>query len=176
MIAQKTLEDLGWSTLVDHWAKRCATKRGEAVVRANVLFDAIDAARERAAEISEARELAARDAALPLGGISDITGAIARVRKGGVVVLPSDEPLLRPHLPAADRGLSVLRFGPDASADVRILDVQQRETTRAKILAAAYGELDVELQTVGLHNARNAAAAIAVGMWLELPAQPVKTW
>ncbi|HWB81158.1 MAG TPA: UDP-N-acetylmuramoyl-tripeptide--D-alanyl-D-alanine ligase [Nannocystaceae bacterium] len=112
-----------------------------------------------------------------MGSIEAIAAAeaepITRTREGGVVVLPSDEPLLRPHLPAADRGLSVLRFGPDASADVRILDVQQRATTRAKILAAAYGELDVELQTFGLHNARNAAAAIAVGMWLELPPQPM---
>ena len=29
----KTLEDLGWSTLVDHWVKRCATVRGGASVR-----------------------------------------------------------------------------------------------------------------------------------------------
>ena len=42
VIAPKTLEDLGWPTLIDHWAKRCATKRGEAVVRGNVLYDAID--------------------------------------------------------------------------------------------------------------------------------------
>jgi DNA mismatch repair protein MutS2 len=85
VIAPKTLEDLGWPTLVDHWAKRCATKRGEAVVRANVLFDAIDGARERAKEISEARDLAARDAALPLGNISDIADAIARVRKAAAL-------------------------------------------------------------------------------------------
>jgi DNA mismatch repair protein MutS2 len=88
VIAQKTLEDLGWPTLVDHWAKRCATKRGEAVVRANVLFDAIDGARERAKEISEARDLAAQDAALPLGSISDIADAIARVRKAAALDAP----------------------------------------------------------------------------------------
>jgi DNA mismatch repair protein MutS2 len=88
MTAQMTLEDLGWPTLVDHWAKRCATKRGEAVVRGNALFDAVDGARERAKEISEARELAARDAALPLGSISDITDAIARVRKAAALDAP----------------------------------------------------------------------------------------
>ncbi len=85
MPAQKTLEDLGWPTLIDHWAKRCATKRGEAVVRGNVLFDSIDAARERAKAISEARDLAAQDAALPLGGISDIADPIARVRKAAAL-------------------------------------------------------------------------------------------
>ncbi|HTL33448.1 MAG TPA: hypothetical protein VL326_09995, partial [Kofleriaceae bacterium] len=88
MIAQKTLEDLGWPTLVDHWVKRCATSRGEAAVRANPLFDSIDAARERAAEIREARDLASRDAALPLGGISDIAHSIDRVRKAAALDAP----------------------------------------------------------------------------------------
>jgi len=85
VIAQKTLEDLGWPTLVDHWAKRCATKRGEAAVRARVLLSTIEDARVRAAEITEARGLAARDAALPLGGISEIADAIARVRKAAAL-------------------------------------------------------------------------------------------
>jgi DNA mismatch repair protein MutS2 len=85
VIAQKTLDDLGWPTLIDHWAKRCATKRGEAAVRANVLFDSIEAARERAQAISEARDLAARDAALPLGGISEIQSSIERVRKAAAL-------------------------------------------------------------------------------------------
>jgi DNA mismatch repair protein MutS2 len=85
MIAQKTLEDLGWPTLVDHWAKRCATARGEAAVRGPVLLESVEAARERAKEISEARDLAARDAALPLGGIADIANAIARVRKAAAL-------------------------------------------------------------------------------------------
>lgn len=85
MIAQKTLDDLGWPTLVDHWAKRCATKRGEARVRASQLLDSVAEARARAAEISEARVLAASDAAVPLGGISEIAGAIDRVRKSAAL-------------------------------------------------------------------------------------------
>ncbi|HVK85661.1 MAG TPA: Smr/MutS family protein [Kofleriaceae bacterium] len=84
----KTLEDLGWPALVDHWAKRCATKRGEAHVRGSVLFAAATEARARAAEITEARQLAARDAALPLGDISDIAAAIARVRKAAALDAP----------------------------------------------------------------------------------------
>jgi DNA mismatch repair protein MutS2 len=84
----KTLEDLGWPTLVGHWATRCATSRGAEAVRANPLFDAIDAARERAAEISEARNLASRDAALPLGGISDIESSIERVCKAAALDAP----------------------------------------------------------------------------------------
>ncbi len=85
MIAPKTLEDLGWPTLVDHWVKRCATGRGEAHVRGLVLFDDAERARARVAEISEARALAGRDARLPLGGISDVTAAIDRVRKAAAL-------------------------------------------------------------------------------------------
>ena len=85
MIAQKTLEDLGWPTLVDHWVKRCATARGAAHVRREPLFDSVELARERTQEISEARNLASRDARLPLGGISDIQDAIARVRKAAAL-------------------------------------------------------------------------------------------
>ena len=84
----RTLEDLGWPTLVDHWAKRCATARGQAHVRARQLFDDPAHARERAAEITEARGLASRDLALPLGGISDIAPAIARVRKAAALEAP----------------------------------------------------------------------------------------
>jgi len=85
VISQKTLDDLGWPTLIDHWAKRCATRRGEACVRTQPLLAEPPAARERAAEISEARGLRARDLALPLGGIVDIAGAIERVRKAAAL-------------------------------------------------------------------------------------------
>jgi DNA mismatch repair protein MutS2 len=88
MISPKTLDDLGWPTLVDHWARRCATRRGEAHVRAAQLLATLDEARARAAEIAEARALASRDAALPLGGIADVAAAIARVRKAAALEAP----------------------------------------------------------------------------------------
>ena len=81
----KTLGDLGWPTLLGHWAKRCATKRGAAAVESRALFELADDARVRAREIAEARELAVRDAKLPLGGISDVAGAIERVRKSAAL-------------------------------------------------------------------------------------------
>ena len=99
-IAQKTLDDLGWPTFVDHWAKRCATARGVKAVRGFVMFGdeagpedgpraapeaGINAARERAKEITEARGLASRDLRLPLGGIADIASAIGRVRKAAAL-------------------------------------------------------------------------------------------
>jgi len=85
---ESTQVDLGWPTLIEHWAKRCATKRGEIHVRTFQLFDWIQDARDRAAEITEARGLAARDAALPLGDITDITDAIERVRKSAALEAP----------------------------------------------------------------------------------------
>jgi len=88
-IAAKTLDDLGWPTYVDHWVKRCATARGAAAVRGFALFSddngGIAAARDRAREIAEARDLAARDARLPLGGIADVVAAIGRVRKAAAL-------------------------------------------------------------------------------------------
>jgi len=87
-ISAKALEDLGWPTLVDHWARRCATKRGEARVRAAQLLETIERARERASEITEARALSASSAPLPLGGISEISNAIERVRKSAALEAP----------------------------------------------------------------------------------------
>jgi DNA mismatch repair protein MutS2 len=87
-IAPRTLDDLGWPTYVDHWVKRCATARGQAAVRGFAMFDEIEMARERAREIAEARDLVARDARLPLGGIADIASSIARVRKAAALDAP----------------------------------------------------------------------------------------
>ena len=85
MIGQRTLDDLGWPTFVDHWARRCATRRGAAAVRRDERFDDVADARERAAEITEARSLAARDLRIPLGGIADVAEEIARVRKSAAL-------------------------------------------------------------------------------------------
>jgi DNA mismatch repair protein MutS2 len=85
MIAAKTFDDLGWPMLVEHWAKRCATRRGEAAVRAGIQFDDVEHARTRMSETREARELRARGSALPVGGIADIATAIERVRKAAAL-------------------------------------------------------------------------------------------
>lgn len=85
MIAERALQDLGWPALVAHWAKRCATERGAAVVRAGIWFDDIESARGRMAEIAEARNLGARGFALPLDRIGDVAHAIDRARKAAVL-------------------------------------------------------------------------------------------
>lgn len=88
----------------------------------------------------------------------------------GLVVVPSDESLLTPHLPRG--GPSVVRVGPDAAADVRIVGVTQGEQTIAT-LAGTFGEATLRLPLFGLHNARNAAAALAVGLHVGLPLAPM---
>jgi len=92
---------------------------------------------------------------------------ITRVRPGGCVVAPLDEPLLRPHL--QDAGVDVLTFGPTDDCDVMISDVVVGARTRATIRVGPHAPVEVEVPLFGAHNARNAAAALAVGHRLGLP-------
>ena len=86
---------------------------------------------------------------------------VARVRDGGCVVLPIDEPLLTPHV----EGISpdVLRFGADEACDVQVLDVRVGARTETMIRVGPHAPVTVSLKLFGAHNARNAAAALAVG-------------
>jgi len=107
-----------------------------------------------------------------MGSLAAIAAAeaepIAHVEPGGAVIVPSDEPLLAPHLPGPE-GPTIVTFGPDERADVRIVAVEQAERTRARFATGEHGTFELQLRAFGLHNARNAAAAIAVGMRLQLP-------
>ncbi|MEM7154484.1 MAG: UDP-N-acetylmuramoyl-tripeptide--D-alanyl-D-alanine ligase [Myxococcota bacterium] len=111
-----------------------------------------------------------------MGTIEAIAAAeaevVPHVGTDGVVVVPGDEPLLRPHLPTGD-GPTVLRFGPDDSADVQVLGVQQSERTEATLRVPGGEQVTVRLRLFGAHNARNAAAALAVGCHLGLPLAPM---
>jgi DNA mismatch repair protein MutS2 len=118
-IASKTLADLGWNQVIQHWADRCATARGAAAARAMPFFDVPDEARTRIAEVTEARHLAARGEAVPLGGIEDVAGAIDRVRKAAAL----DAPDL----------LSVARTG---AALARLRQHLKRQADEAERLAA----------------------------------------
>jgi UDP-N-acetylmuramoyl-tripeptide--D-alanyl-D-alanine ligase len=78
----------------------------------------------------------------------------------GVAVLPAGEPRLH----RAHRG-STVTFGPEADADVRVLDVAVDEDGFPRCRIGADGdEVVVRLRVVGAHQAVNAAAAIAAGM------------
>lgn len=92
---------------------------------------------------------------------------IVRVRPGGCVVAPIDEPLLKPHLDQAS--VDVLTFGNTSACDVQILDVDVGAKTRATVRVGPHEPVAVEVPLFGAHNARNAAAALAVGHRLGLP-------
>ncbi|MBV1857075.1 MAG: UDP-N-acetylmuramoyl-tripeptide--D-alanyl-D-alanine ligase [Nannocystaceae bacterium] len=91
---------------------------------------------------------------------------VAYVRPGGCVVAPGDEELLRPHLAGA--GVDVMTFGHTEDCDVQILDVSVDARTRASVRVGPHAPVELDLPLFGAHNARNAAAALAVGHRLGL--------
>ena len=104
-----------------------------------------------------------------MGSIEAIAAAeaepIRHVTEGGLVVAPGDEPLLQPHLRAAPR---VARFAAGDDVRVRVVDVRPGVRTVATLEVEGEAPFEVKLQTFGAHNARNAAAAICVGLELGL--------
>lgn len=91
---------------------------------------------------------------------------IARVRPGGCIVAPADEELLRPHLERAS--VDVLTFGNTDDCDVQILEVSVGARTSARVRVGPHDPVELDLPLFGAHNARNAAAALAVGHRLGL--------
>ena len=93
----------------------------------------------------------------------------------GAAVLCTDDPGVRSILPMISR--PVIGYGLGEDAQVRALDVQavaggqMRFTCRrsASPGAPAAADLEVTLNLAGVHNVRNALAAIAVAQALELP-------
>ena len=113
-----------------------------------------------------------------MGSIEAIAQAeaepIRHLTPDGALVLPSDEPLLEPHVPIGQAGHpAVLRFGPDDRAAVRVLEVETDERTTARIRLRHGHEVAVRLRLFGAHNARNAAAALAVGEHLGFAVGPM---
>jgi UDP-N-acetylmuramoyl-tripeptide--D-alanyl-D-alanine ligase len=108
-----------------------------------------------------------------MGTLDDIARAefevAAHVITGGSIVLPDDEPRLHALVDdALRRRCRVVTFGEGPGARVRICEVALGERTFAR-LATDDGEVTVRLQPFGAHNARNAAAALAVALELGLP-------
>jgi UDP-N-acetylmuramate--alanine ligase len=97
---------------------------------------------------------------------------LGRLPEGGVVALGADdEGAIALAAPARNRGLRVVTFGTDASADVRVSDlVLVGQGSRFELVAHGRRLGPVSLQVPGRHNALNAAAALAVGLQLGLPA------
>lgn len=115
-----------------------------------------------------------------MGSIEAIAAAEMEIaphlRPGGALVIPDDEPLLAPHVtPAALHGSTLLPVGFGRGEHVpfvRIVDVRLALTpeprTRAVFEVSGSRRVTIDLRPFGLHNARNAASALAVAASLGL--------
>jgi len=87
----------------------------------------------------------------------------------GRAVLCSDDAGVRAILPRVER--PVTTYGLDEGADLRALDVQALDGGRMRFVVQRRGapDLPVTLNLAGVHNVRNALAALAVAQELALP-------
>jgi UDP-N-acetylmuramoyl-tripeptide--D-alanyl-D-alanine ligase len=86
----------------------------------------------------------------------------------GVAVLNGDDPLVAAM--AERTSARVLTFGEGPAADVRLADVRLGSDGRPELVLEHAGEsVPLRLRLVGEHQARNAAAAAAVGVAVGLP-------
>ncbi len=103
----------------------------------------------------------------------------------GVAVLNADDP--RVAAMASRTAARVVTFGESAGADVRLSDLRLDESGRpAFTLGADAGFVDLQLRTLGAHQALNAAAAAATALAVGVPlddvaarlatAEPLSRW
>ena len=87
----------------------------------------------------------------------------------GRAMLCLDDPGVQAILPRIER--PVTTYGLDEGADLRALQVQALEGGRMQFVAQRSGapDLPLTLNLAGVHNVRNALAALAVASELELP-------
>ena len=115
-------------------------------------------------------------------GVARAKGEIARgLPRDGTLIVPSDSPWtgLWRELAA---GRPVLTCGPDASADVRaeadsVAGVWDEDGFRTSFRVRTKGsdlELELELGLAGLHNVRNALAAVAVAKVLGIGPEAIR--
>ena len=117
--------------------------------------------------------------------MSTYEGDIDRLRSGfvrflhnlpfyGLAVLCTDDPGVNEIL--GDVGRSILTYGVDSDADIRAENIRfSAGETRFRVVrkGANHGGLDICLRLPGLHNVRNALAAIAVAGELQVGDQAV---
>ena len=99
---------------------------------------------------------------------------IHRLPFWGRVALCSDDAGVQAILPRIERPLTT--YGLNAGADLRAVQVQAMAGGRMQFVVQRRGasELPVTLNLAGVHNVRNALAAIAVAAELRLPDAPVQ--
>jgi UDP-N-acetylmuramate--alanine ligase len=91
----------------------------------------------------------------------------------GAAVLCLDDPNVQSIISGLDR--RVVTYGTSRQADVRAEGIVQSGTTARFEVHRGEGRLgEVELSMPGIHNVRNALAAVAVGLELEIPFETIK--
>ncbi len=90
------------------------------------------------------------------------------LRPGGCAVINADD-AFAPYFEARAGQHRVLRFGLEASAEVRASHVQARDEGMTFRLLTPAGEADVALAFAGRHNVGNALAAAAMALAAEVP-------
>jgi UDP-N-acetylmuramoyl-tripeptide--D-alanyl-D-alanine ligase len=99
-----------------------------------------------------------------LGSIEAIAGEKASIMRGleagGIAVLPADSPQL-PRLLAAAFGVTVMTFGTDASADVRLLNAEADADGSLIHMNIVGHTASLRLNAPGRHMAMNALATLA---------------
>jgi UDP-N-acetylmuramoyl-tripeptide--D-alanyl-D-alanine ligase len=110
-----------------------------------------------------------------MGGIDGVARAkgelISALPAHGLAVLNADDS--RVAAMATLTEAAVLTFG-SRQGDVRAVDVSVDDLGRVWFrLCSPWGDVDVQLQVSGAHNATNAAAAAAVALGLETPLESV---
>ena len=105
-------------------------------------------------------------------GVADTKAAIYdALPADGVAVINADD-AFAPYFAERAHGRRLIRFGIEASADVRARDIRAEGDGMRFTLAAPEGEAEVMLPLAGRHNVRNAlaAAALALGAGASLEA------
>jgi UDP-N-acetylmuramate--alanine ligase len=99
------------------------------------------------------------------------TAFLDRLSDDGVVALGADDDgAMALAEPARARGLRVVTYGVAVTADVRVGDLALvGQGSRSALVAHGRRLGEVALQVPGLHNAVNAAGALAIGLELGLP-------
>ncbi|MFT4179830.1 MAG: UDP-N-acetylmuramoyl-tripeptide--D-alanyl-D-alanine ligase [Thermomonas sp.] len=107
-----------------------------------------------------------------MGSLLEIANTKAAVyddlRDGGVAVVNADD-AFAPYFVERAGTHRVIRFGLEASADVTARDVRVDAEGARFVLVTPQGDADIMLAMPGRHNVRNALAASAIALALDVP-------
>jgi len=97
-------------------------------------------------------------------GVADTKAAIYdALPADGVAVINADD-AFAPYFAERAHGRRLIRFGIEASADIRARDIRVDADGMRFVLVAPEGEAEVTLALPGRHNVRNALAAAALAL------------